>query len=96
MYLARFTRPDILQAVSYLATKSSNPTVEHMTKLHRVLRYLAGTPDIGIIYESSGNMNPSILADASHCCHDDGHGHGGIAIMIGKNNEIMYTADLGN
>ena len=36
MYIARMTRPDILFAVSYLATKSSHPTEEHLQELRRV------------------------------------------------------------
>jgi hypothetical protein len=43
MYLARFTRPDINFAVSFLSTRCNNPNVEDEIKLKRILLYLAGT-----------------------------------------------------
>ena len=38
MYLARISRPDILFPVTYLATKSSRPTIFSFNKLQRILR----------------------------------------------------------
>ena len=49
-YLAHGTRPDIAQAVGLLARYSSNPSVQHWDAAKCVLRYLAGTPDMGITY----------------------------------------------
>ena len=90
MYLARFTRPDILQAVTFLATRSANPTEEDMVKLHRVLRYIAGTIDTGLVFQpTTGDIAATVLADASHVSHMDGSGHGGIIIML--NNCLVYA-----
>ena len=66
MYVARFTRPDVLMPVSYLASKSSKPSEEHMQKLIRVMKYLAGTADYGLVYKSNVPFVPVISADASH------------------------------
>jgi hypothetical protein len=82
MYLARFTRPDINFAVSYLATKSSSPTIGDEVKLKRVLRYLAGTPSEGIKF--SGRFRPYISADASHYLYPEGHGQMGMIISNGS------------
>jgi len=83
MYLARFTRSDILMPITYLATRSANPTVEDFSKLMRVVRYLAGTPTIGLQFTAS-DMQPRIYADASHSLHADGRGQGGVVITLGS------------
>ena len=51
MYLAVSTRPDIAFAVNSLARFNSNPQKDHWTALKRVLRYLKGTINIGILYK---------------------------------------------
>jgi hypothetical protein len=84
MYLARFTRPDIHFAVSYLATKSNNPTVSDQKKLERVLKYVAGTQYEGIRYLSNVPFRPSISADASHHLYPEGHGQEGMIITNGS------------
>jgi hypothetical protein len=47
-YAAISTRPDIAYAVSVLARFLQNPGAAHMTACKRVLRYLKGTPDLGL------------------------------------------------
>ena len=54
MYLSISTRPDISFAVSTLARFSSKPTKEHWTALKRLLRYLKGTTQYGILYKKGG------------------------------------------
>ena len=84
MYLARFTRPDILMPVTYLSTKSNSPSEEDYAKLMRIVRYLSGTTTTGIIFQSNVKLCPVIYADASHNSHSSGHGHGGIVITLGS------------
>ena len=50
MYLAVCTRPDICQAVSELSRFNSNPGKKHWESAVRVLRYLKGTADVGLLY----------------------------------------------
>ena len=50
LYLSTCTRPDISMAVSELSKFSSNPGMEHWKGVKRVLRYLAGTIDYGLMY----------------------------------------------
>jgi hypothetical protein len=80
MYLARFTRPDILMPITYLATRSAKPTTEDFSKLMRVVRY--GTQNIGLVFTAT-DMQPRIYADASHCLHTDGRGQAGVVITMG-------------
>jgi hypothetical protein len=49
----------------------------------RVVRYLAGTPTIGLQFTAS-DMQPRIYADASHSLHADGRGQGGVIITLGS------------
>jgi hypothetical protein len=84
MYLARFTRPDINFVVSYLATKSSAPTEQDSERLMRVLRYLAGTKNDGLLFSSSVPFKPAIYADASHHLYPEGHGQQGMIITCGS------------
>jgi len=45
MYLMNYTRPDIAYAVNRLSRYTHNPSNEHWTALHRLLKYLKGTID---------------------------------------------------
>ena len=52
MYAAISTRPDIAHAVHYLASNMLVPTKRHMQAAERVLRYLAGTKEVGLVFGS--------------------------------------------
>jgi hypothetical protein len=61
MYAAIATRPDIAHAVHYLASNMLAPTQLHMKAAERVLRYLAGTKEVGLIF---GSRNGDIVGDS--------------------------------
>jgi hypothetical protein len=83
MYVARFTRPDILLPISVLATRSADPRAEDMSKVMRVLRYLAADTGKGLVFNGKNNPDLRIYADASHNTYPSGRGQGGILITIG-------------
>lgn len=56
MYLATCTRPDILHSVSKLAQRNMNPHKEHEAGIKHVLRYLASTIDLKLVYKCTGKM----------------------------------------
>ena len=64
MYLAVSTRPDIAFSVNNLAWFNSNPQKEHWTALKRILRYLKGTTNIGILYKHDGSDKCVQYSDA--------------------------------
>jgi hypothetical protein len=68
-YAAISTRPDISHAVHYLSSNMSAPTVRHMQAAERVLRYLAGTKELGLIFGSrSGSDAGANASEAVECC----------------------------
>jgi hypothetical protein len=54
LYVAVCTRPDIQFAASALARYMSCPTKELMKHVVHVFRYLAGTVDLGLVFEGKG------------------------------------------
>ena len=44
------TRPDIAQAVSAVAKYTATPWEVHMTAAGRILKYLKGTSNMGLVY----------------------------------------------
>jgi hypothetical protein len=70
-YLATSTRPDIANAVNMLARFLSKPEERRVRGAKRVLRYLAGTKDYGIVYGNNdlGSRERTILhvfSDSDH------------------------------
>jgi hypothetical protein len=61
LYAAMVTRPDITYAVQALGRHLQASGNEHMIAAKRVLRYLQGTKDLGIVYEDSGMQDISII-----------------------------------
>jgi histone deacetylase 1/2 len=84
LYLGKRVRPDILTAVSFLTKRVQSPTEEDMRKLERVIRYIRGTADLGIIIEARVNLGVYAYVDASYGVHTDYKSHTGCVIGIGK------------
>ena len=72
-FIANATRPDIAYAVSKLSSYTANPSMQHVTMLKRVLRYLSGTRLYGIMYHNVlGHLNQFLgYANASFTDADD-------------------------
>ena len=75
-FLATATRPDISYAVNKLASYTANPSLAHYSAAKRLLRYLKGTKNYGIIYKANNNVLEtsnlfSGYADAAYANADD-------------------------
>ena len=73
-FLANATRPDISYAVSRLASYTANPSLQHISVLKRVLRYLKGTKEYGITYQARAALDNNLFhgfADAAYANCDD-------------------------
>jgi len=83
-YLACCTRPDLSYAISILSQHLSNPTLDNMNAINRVLNYVASTPNLGITYTASGNLDLHATIDSSYANHSD------------RKSQYGYTVHLGN
>ena len=59
MHLMNFSRPDIAYAVCRLSRYTHNPNNDHWSALARLMKYLRGTMNYGILY----NGFPVVLAN---------------------------------
>ena len=57
MYLSVGTRPDITCAVNNVAKFSSQPTTEHWTGVKRIMRFLKGTANFGLLFSKEKASN---------------------------------------
>ena len=64
LYLSIATRLDITFAVSNMARFSSKPTTQHWTGVKRIMRYLKGTINLGILYTKQGSKECIGFSDA--------------------------------
>ncbi|CAM8898957.1 unnamed protein product [Rhodiola kirilowii] len=72
MYAMTSTRPDIAFAVGQLSRYTSNPSTHHWEAIRRVLKYLKGTMNYGLVYAGF----PSVLegyTDASWITNLEDH-----------------------
>ena len=56
LHLSTKTRPDIAYAVGNVARFSSKPKQTHWIGVKRIMRYLNGTPDFGLLYLANDNI----------------------------------------
>ncbi|XP_028962156.2 uncharacterized mitochondrial protein AtMg00810-like [Malus domestica] len=65
------TRPDVMFAASLLARFMHNPTKKHMGTRKRVLRYIQGTIDFGIVFEKGKTTTLIGYCDSDWAGSDD-------------------------
>jgi Reverse transcriptase (RNA-dependent DNA polymerase) len=100
LFLAISCRPDISHAVNELGRFVSKPTEHHWNTAKRVLRYLAGTVDDGLVFTAgSTNMDTSDIklqlvsySDASWADSSDRKSTSGMLIQVttADNNQQEY------
>jgi hypothetical protein len=88
MYVATHTRPDVLYATTTLAKHSQAPRQTHLDALHRLIRYLLSTSDLGLTLAPT-SMQLYAMADAS-LSHDDHHGHTGYFLSLGSTTSAPF------
>jgi len=59
-----FTRPDITYAVQQICLHMHDPREPHLTALKRILRYLRGTVDFGLLHQRSSSTELVVYTDA--------------------------------
>jgi hypothetical protein len=83
MYLAHRGRPDILLAVSFLASRVHAPDTDDYKKLARVTKYLDSTTDLVLRLTTKGDGVVRWWVDASYAVHPDMCGHTGGTLSLG-------------
>ncbi|KAM2767079.1 hypothetical protein COP1_022920 [Malus domestica] len=80
-----FTRPDIAYAVNQVCQFMHSPTTAHWAAVKRILRYLKGTHDHGLLYKPSP-LTLTAFADADYAGDPDNRrSTGGHCIFLGDN-----------
>ena len=64
LYLSSWTRPDITYAVGNVSKFCTNPTKQHWTAVKRIMRYLKGTTNMGLMYSKNDCTNCVGYSDA--------------------------------
>jgi len=89
-YLAQFTRPDILYAVSILAQKCSDPTVIDVHRAKRVFLYLHQTRHVGITFHP-GPIELICYADAAFNVYPNSRSHMGYCFSLNRKDGAFYA-----
>ena len=84
LYLGKRVRPDILVAISYLAKRVQKPNADDYKKMERVVQYIRGSRELGIVLSATSILQVLAYIDASHAVHEDHKGHTGTIISIGR------------
>jgi hypothetical protein len=89
-HAAIHTRPDILFPTSFLATKMTEATESDIQDGLHIVKYLKGTPNLGLTF--ANNIEPVLEAfmDASHLLHWDSKGHSGLAYRLGSRKTACF------
>jgi hypothetical protein len=81
-----FTRPDISYAVQQVCLHMHDPREPHLAALKRLLRYLRGTVDYGLLLHRSTSSELVVYTDANWAgCPDTRRSTSGYAVFLGGN-----------
>jgi hypothetical protein len=85
LYLAKRVRPECLTALSFLTTRVHYCDIDDLAKLKRLLGYLLGTRDRGIVLRIGEHMTVRPFIDAAYGVHTSrGKSHTDCAIVLGN------------
>lgn len=85
MFVAKRAKPQCLAALSILASRVQSPNNTDMKCLVQVYQYMYATQSTGVRFTPTSTLL-EYWVDASYNLHDDSSGHGGIVVMMGKDN----------
>jgi hypothetical protein len=81
-----FIRPDIAYVVQQICLHMNDPQEPHLTAMKRILRYLQGTSDYGLLLRRSSCSNLIVYTDADWAeCPDTCRSTSGYAVFLGDN-----------
>jgi len=81
-----FTRPDITYAVQQICLHMHDPREPHLTALKRILHYLRGTVDFGLLHRRLSSTELVVYTDADCAgCPDTRRSTSGYVVFLGGN-----------
>jgi hypothetical protein len=81
-----FTRPDLTYAVQQLCLHMHDPRESHLAALKRLLRYVRGTVDFGLVLHRSLSVELAVYTNADWAgCPDTRRSTSGYAVFLGGN-----------
>ena len=92
-YAAICTRPDISAAVGVMSQFMANPNETHWSGVKRILRYLRGTTDFGLVYDGKSSVNLVGFSDADWAGDvNTRRSTSGYVFQLGNNNTITWSS----
>ena len=86
MQYLTFTRPDLTYAVQQVCLHMHDPRESHLAALKRLLRYVRGTVDLGLVLHRSSSAELVVYTDADWAgCPDTRRSTSGYAVFLGGN-----------
>jgi hypothetical protein len=81
-----FTRPNIAYVIQQVCLHMHDPRESHLTAMKRILRYLRGMPDYGLLLRRSRSTDLVVYTDADWAsCPDTRRLTSGYAVFLGDN-----------
>jgi hypothetical protein len=84
LFLCKRARPDVQTPIAFLCTRVSQPDVDDMKKLKRVVCYLRSTKQLALTLEADNLQMIKWWVDASFGVHRDMRSHTGGTMSLGK------------
>ena len=79
-----FTRPDLTYAVQQVCLHMHDPRESYLTALKRLLRYVRGTVDLGLVLHRSSSAELVVYTDTDWAsCPDTRRSTSGYAVFLG-------------
>jgi hypothetical protein len=89
-YLAINTRPDLLYALSTVASACASPTMGDWKKVMRIIGFIACTLDLGLTFKA-GPIELHCAVDSSFNTYHDGKCHYGYAFFLCLGDAAFYS-----
>ena len=85
LYVAKRVKPECLTAVAFLSTRVNDCDLDDMAKLRRLLGYVLGTRERGIVFRVGKDLTVHVYIDAAYGVHQiSGKSHTGCVIILGE------------
>ena len=84
LFVAKWGRPDVLQPIAYLCTRTKEPTKSDWDKLVRVMKFMGQTSNDRLTLRADGSHILIWSVDSSFAVHDDFRSHTGGLMTMGR------------